>query len=694
MRRLLSITTPLLLLLVPDIAQADQFDLCVPRARGVPGIAGPPDWWTPNPDEPVQWTGATAQYFDGGATFPAGFRAVWDRTSRKLSLDVQVRGDNLFDSANDHVVFALDPTSASNDEVFLVISPLQVCTSAADATCTAGKDITAANIQWATPTPTGWTPLSTTAPAGFSITHAQVTTDPSTPTTFGWQVKMELEIPVDAGTGEAGADFRLYSDILIHVNTGLPTGSVVQYPWPRQCQPPTPTCQTVMTSTGAAANLADGLPAQANWGRLTTGESCDYGVKLERNRMGSNVDEIGGLPGSTINPNSPTTFRAEIENLMSDALENQEVQATFRIADWGITPASPDLWKEIGTTTLSGTLPAGAFAVVPPATPTQGTLQINWQPTPAEVPQYQANRHQCVQVDLSVPTTKPAGASTQWGNLTFANTGVYRNMNFATLSTFERIANINVYGLHEVSGVDDAQRVLLHVHRSKMATPEECRRTKGQAEGCNNGRGKKFTFDPGLAPPPRTGKDDQTNNKPKGEGQWDPDALPRFVVHGYVELAGKKVNLLGKPQVPILHPFGGFGYHIIHAGDLAGFETFIDGAEKVADDLYALKVPKNHVAQIGTRLRAIDAETKPCSENPEGAACKPLALGQPTAFVPPVKADPDPDPKPAPDPEPKPVEPKKRCGCAATGSDPLDLGFGLIVLAALRRTGRRRQQTA
>ncbi|GEM_PF-4963117 len=689
-RLLVCLTACSLVNLVTPRAHADQFDLCVPFNTGVPGVPGPPDWWTPNSRENVQWTGSAAHYFDMGAEAPASFRVAWNKPNRMLSFDVQLANDNEWAPDLDHFVLAFDPTAALNDEVFLVVSPLQVCTSASDPTCTAanGKPVTSSHIQWATRIPTGWSTLTTTAPPNFSVDHATVYTQITSPTTFKWRLKMRVQIPVAAG-GEADPDARMYANALMQMDDGSPTGIVAQHYWPRECQPPSPLCQPQMTSVGPADSLPAGLPTKDQWGRLKTNQTCDFGVSIDYNRVGSNVGSVAGAPGSTINPDSETLFRAEIKNGMSDSLELEEVQATFRIANWGLTPVDPRLWETIGLTKLTNGLASGAYSVVPPASPTQGILQVGWTPAPADVPHYQANRHQCIQVELAVPSTPPPGASGTWGDIAFARDSVYRNMDFAMLSTLERTAQVNVWGVHEITKAPAEQKILLVVYTSKMPTPQECREAKKQRkrpEGCDNGRGKKFTYRPDLAP-----KDPARPIKPKEEGQFDRSELPLLVVHGYHQVGNDKVNLLGRPQVPIYEHFSSFGYYLMHEGPLEGFEYAIDGAEKVGDNMYALKVGKNHAASLGTRIRAIGPDTPSCADKPDAPGCQPLALDKPR----PVdiggegpKPDPEPKPEPRPKPLPKPEPPKGCMKCGVTDTSGLESLLGLGMLFAFRRRRR------
>ena len=76
-----------------------------------------------------------------------------------------------------------------------------------------------------------------------------------------------------------------------------------------------------------------------------------------------------------------------------------------------------------------------------------------------------------------------------------------------------------------------------------------------------------------------------------------------MAVHCYID-TGKKLELADKSKVPILRPQTAFGYFVQHDAGLVGWETRIYDAEKLAEDLYVIRVPNNGSAYVDTAIQA------------------------------------------------------------------------------------------
>jgi MYXO-CTERM domain-containing protein len=668
--------------------------MCVPQARGVPYLSPKtPNWWAP-PDgyEEERWTGATRRAFDGGAEATTWQRAIWDKATTQLYLEFHVGLDPSKDPGEDHVAIAMRTGVPGEQAVFILIDPLVGCTGAGACAAPTGAAIATTDIHYALEGPSGCLPFSNTPPAGWNVDNAyvfveEITSGPSV-VGYDWTVKMRVQVPVDSGTGEVASTFKLYTNPLVTYQVG-PSTVTIQSPWPRTCTSG-PSCSQLLTNTTSDDQICQGMN-DVEWGNLSTGETCTDGIVLERMRVGSDFGEVSGMPGSQIrlSDTEQTEFRAEILNGMTRDIQQDEIKATFFIANWGISP--PDgLWNEIGNTTLSGVLAPGEYAIG--ATPSQGTLKVSWGPTTAQLPDYTAHPHQCVRVQLET-TPLPSGSSyADWGNLDFANDSVYRNMNFVTASVVQDKAEISVVGLPGRKGGASEETVHLAVHTRYMPDPERCARAKAAKGtpvpiGCDNGKGKRFML--GGPKPSKPGLHPKAKRKP-ADAKVGPDDLPMMVVHGYRD-TGKKVNLLGKKQVPVLEPFGSYGYYVQHDGDLEGWEPRLDGAKRIAkSSVYELKVPKNHIATVAATIRAIGKDTPRCARDKNAPGCAKPKLPPPRKgkeTTPDQGEGKSPEGKKPDGKKPEKKKPERKCGCSTQEASVVSLAW-LFMLGFARRRRR------
>jgi len=267
-------------------------------------------------------------------------------------------------------------------------------------------------------------------------------------------------------------------------------------------------------------------------------------------------------------------------------------------------------------------------------------------------------------------------------------------MNFVTASVVQDKAEISVVGLPGPKGGAKEQTVHLAVHTRYMPDTERCARAKGAKGkpvpiGCDNGKGKRFML--GGPKPPKPGLHPKAKGKPSGK--VGPDDLPMMVVHGYRD-TGKKVNLLGKKQVPVLEPFGSYGYYVQHDGDLEGWEQRLDGAKRIAkSSVYELKVPKGHIATVAATIRAIGKDTPSCAKDKNAPGCakpklppprkgKEAAPGQGEGKAPEGKT---PEGKKPEKKKPEKKKPEKKCGCSTQEASVASLAWLFILLGFARR---------
>jgi hypothetical protein len=669
-------------------------DLCVPQAFGVPGPQPKtPEWWNAAAlGKEQRWTGAMRS--DGAATVAASppmgaVRTIWDKATRTMFLRYEVSSDSTLNPGFDRVAVALT-NEAGAAALFVVFDPLLNCTGGTDANTNglrdecegAGRAISTGaagnGILYATPDPVNannWTvPAATHAVPSFAVDHAWISAvarGTSTSRLYDWTVQAAIQIPVDSTTGESGTNARTFATGLVLVGNSPVSGTMLEFS--SLCNPSSPVsaASCLLASPTATTSLPDGLPAIERWKPTRTSQACN-GVELQPIFVGSSTPLTSGTtpdgqpyqyPSNEIRRNSGSLLRAGIHNLLGRNLATGEVEAEFRIANWGATYADWDqaTWTRIGNATLSGSLTNGRWA----HESGQGTLQMTTPYTPGASISYD---HQCVHVRLT-------GNSSGGQPVTFANDSVFRNMDLVNASVFQRFAEINIVG---VTPVEQPKRVTLVVDTRNMPAQEECwKRSEGDDVGS-------FQQIPGCwmpdakVPPPLL-----SNEK----NQWGTtiDGLPTYVVHGFID-SGAKINLEGQAQIPVHVPFSAFGYHLQHQGAVNGWEHALHGATHEPDaahNVYVLDMRPDEIHTVSTTIRAIDETTTAC---PAANAPKPWPDGCEAPTIPPPRqAGEVPDPKPGPQ------------TCCATSSQSKgqtavqSIAFIGILLALRGKTRRRRE---
>lgn len=568
---------------------------CIPYAFGVPGLGAPPNWWDnsqPNNSpqkldtrlEDPRWRGSYAQGFGAGIAEETTFRALYHSDNagvRSLYLSWHVKYDAASSPNQDKIYVGLAASGAAQPLILRIVvyaaDPIAGTTAVPPASIEAGTR-NAAGLFQALVTQPDWI-----------ATSLRVWRNP---TTGHWAV--QLRVPMKPGaalTDNDGADlnplgtFRIWYCYDIYTPTNAaggstaPDGGIVRLHWP----------------TTAAFGFTTGLvyPLPSAYEEYTLGSladpSCPASGAISLTYFGVGTTNI---PSSDIDINNPNTlFAFPINNSGADVAANQ-IMAHFAIANWGSIASPTAPWTTIRDNEPNqGLIPNGTTATL------ANGISFSWTVPGALADEFRngtKSRHQCMFVELS-------GAG-----LTFNPASVYRNMDFVGASTFTRQAEISVVGLRPISPVP--RDVYLAVESRNMPArvdPEEKRRTfsltgralsESEQEGGLLERITDYVNNYGY---------DEEKEQSLGALQEQLDNyLPTYRIHCYYDTGVRETND-GKTYA-ILGLQSGFGYYAIHEGDLEGWSHRLNGAIRIAENFYVLRVPNNGTAKITTTIQAVE----------------------------------------------------------------------------------------
>ena len=341
-----------------------------------------------------------------------------------------------------------------------------------------------------------------------------------------------------------------------------------------------------------------------NWTQLnvalpTTDPACENQIRISASDIGT----TNSVPHE-INLNAANTFFVRPENVMPAGTNvgAQKIAATIRIANWGTQPNWNDvvdpmtsLWRDI-TNPASEPMNATSFM-----SGTKGLIEHQWTPacgdfvgTSCPGP-HDRRLHQCMLVEL------------HGGGYVYNPTSVYRNMDFVTASTFERRADVSVAGLKALNPGSPRRDVYLHLQTFQMPSDVKAppRRSTmfdlAKVEEILQRHGndaRRVTKQAVEKPPkgPSAGVDFETLDQ----------VYPTYLVHAFHD-TGETVVVDGGPR-RVLRPQTSFGYYVNHDGPLAGWEAYLEGAERIAADYYRIAVPEGGTETITTRIVARDRD--------------------------------------------------------------------------------------
>ncbi|MDX2507452.1 MAG: thrombospondin type 3 repeat-containing protein [Gammaproteobacteria bacterium] len=493
----------------------------------------------------IGWRGAHRVVYHNGTTVPhMAFQALRHNTEDYVYLSFEVKNDSL--SEPDRVVVIFRPNinvaGASfepnlNGDIRLIVTP------------------DSNTVQVSTYSSGSWSGIPT--PTNLEFMAAADGAD-------GWD--LEMKVPSSSTTsGGAWADFGTHFNFYFNVLRN--NNNVAEFGWPDNAHL-------------VNGNIENYLYVASEWGIGTTDTSACSGVYLTATDIRTN-----NSPDNSINLLSTNTFFADVSNDSVTTANN--INVTFRIADWGITdgvsnnadwrvipssnPACPNAGAN-NNPTCSKNVPAAGT-----------TFSLDWTVAPSERDMYDPTamppgyKHQCIMAELD---------STSDANITVSS--VFRNMNFNEIaSVFQRKAKISATGLGTPpSGKTEHQFILQESrHEMKqMLIKDYMMQAKKQRAG-------------GITHLPNfDDRDDIDEDTFLSQTQW--------LVHGYRE-TGVYVEI-DSVKYPIIDPVSSFGYVITHIGDeVDEWKYGIEGAERVIDGEYRLSVPKDGASEIMTRVESI-----------------------------------------------------------------------------------------
>lgn len=598
---------------------------CVPPLSSLPGSpASDFDWWvdsTPDigliryyPDNP-NWLGAFGLSAGDGANEDVKFRCLKGSLLGKNYLFLQwiVRTSTLSDTIdrvnvligkpggrylafnaklNDASSTSTSPPGTENDLVF---------TYSLQDTTLSGGNITATGPQLS-----GSAQFEETARMWVSVTS------PTRNLQTDWAFQVAIELGVNWGIGlDAAVNLPVSGDLKIWFEVWSSIlGMAVPQQWPTTAPQTTGVLDIIPPSGITEGQMLD----------LTTGTTCDEAVKLSSLNVGTRNSDgtartnnhtiqldlgkdfppnIGGYPES----HTPDASLAAHQNQffakptvtgLSNA-QKQALKATWSIANWGSQYSEPGTasWRPIdrGKNVLFD-LATNECHVVWPLQVDVGApgsflvnlvrninRYLNAQFDGVPFPPGSQSPHQCMLVELS--SNDPS--------VVITTTSIYKNMNFANASTFRRHAEISVAGAPPIS--EKPRDVYLYVQKFNMPPVVKKEDKPPTATVFNRDVA-------GLA----------ATQVPHGNEVEDVAALvPTYTVHSYMD-TGKKLKLADGSQVPILRRQTGFGYFVLHEGDLVGWEARLYGAEKLAENVYVVRVPNNGSVHVETVIQARESE--------------------------------------------------------------------------------------
>jgi hypothetical protein len=520
-----------------------------------------------------------------------------------------------------------DPAATSGDTIWFGIGGgasyylyeltlgTSIPTSATDAVGTTSTVISA----WTSIDGTTWN--SALLPVSWLSVVNYWVGDASHPYSWGVSLKFDLSTFGGGPTSLFTAAF---------IESGL--GSAWVSEWPPNA--------VLANTTTPSLNFDETAVDASKWGALSFGTystPCSDGIALGILQVGANP-----APENIINTSAAGSSHADNVFFAHPSLNGTTVgangiKANFRIANWGSTIADPNA----GWTTILSNIQSNASGQIdaPGCTAALNNVCGTSMDFSTQDP------HQCVLVELSAGSAPPP-------QLHFAQSSVYRNLDFDTTSVLKRQAEISVKGLAplpnttardtylyvqtiNMPGPSDQPRLLPHEAMRRAVEVAKNPPARPQPKPVDPSRGgDKAAAKPPQPLPPRVGP--LAKGKAAAQEQppfpLDPDlakdalehlesAWPTYLVHvyhdtgRYIVSRGQKYKLL-EPQVP-------FGYFIDHAGAFYGFDHTIEGMngaelEALGPNFYRLAVPNDGSAKIVSTITALEKPLgkKECCPSP------------------------------------------------------------------------------
>ena len=290
-------------------------------------------------------------------------------------------------------------------------------------------------------------------------------------------------------------------------------------------------------------------PPASQWGTGSFAGGCN-GVSITADDITTNQ-----TPNSKIATNAGNIFSVLVHNNSTNsagmAIPATQVDATFKIANFGL----PGPWNNVPA---PGNPTTGSFTI--PASGTQTISTGAWNLTSTQVTTYDTDstRHQCILVELDSPAP----------NTTFVNKSAWRNMDFGPASVFQRQAEISGTGYEPPPAGNQYDFDLIVTTEEQRAVPPDRRIVSS------------------------------VSNQPVSQLTW--------IVHGY-RRTGRYIDSFNR-RYEIVEPVGAFGYILQHAGPVERWFSELTGAglQKVGENTYRIKVPRNGAVTVKTTIEPIE----------------------------------------------------------------------------------------
>lgn len=396
---------------------------------------------------------------------------------------------------------------------------------------------------------------------------------------FAWSVEVKLPrtkaqdanwIDLNDGFGMYFNVFRVSQSLQRSPSPPLLPTFVVQYVFPYDNNNPSER----WISNGDIADNWTLMIDPAWYGRvglpsMVQGTNCGQGVRFvnaSENSIGArSTQNSGALSNQIVAKNSsgnpiPAYLVAQVENTSQTDTANG-VKAEFRFKNWGLGPPNFFLWNKpdgLQNNPTSGqNLAAGATNI---------ELIATWPP--GSIPQaYQSRPHQCMWIQLDSPH-----------DVNFVQASMRRNMDFVSLSEYERPAYISGVGYPSPKNGSEHHEFVLFNHVRKIVVPVRDSKISAHMEFAALQSSK-------------------TQSKDMTYWIW--------IVNGY-RRTGLTVDVKGKTFEILDDSPGAFGYVASHEGttDVLTYELSGGGLKHQGGAMYSLKVPDGGEVKIHTRMKA------------------------------------------------------------------------------------------
>lgn len=590
----------------------------IPSSAGVPGIGGPPIWFSGEPTfdprlDDVRWRGAVKRTFGSGTGGSNFFRATQATVGPQKFIYLTFRAAFVpqLSDADDLIYLGLRKHNDASAMVVRITAHGATFTPAGPPSANVPANVAAVDI---------WTlsggvwQFQAMTPTWISQ-HARMwlqsaADDPADPNNR-WAV--QLRIPANNAGGitdnsgpNLGTDFDMW--YLMHGNVGGNPAILADY-------------RTAGTTTqNDLDNVAYPQPAQWDEFQLTSAAATSGGVTISWGDVV--VTNAAHGEGTLIDNHADNTFIARPRNYSTVDIPAGDINATFRIANWGSVPGNPNMpdfstgaWdfvpgnNEVTPVISSLAIPHIAAGTNPPANaPIALTAHMDLAVPPKSL-------HQCVLVTLS-------GA-----NINFLTDAIYQNMNYDGASLLQREADISVVGLKAFAPTP--RDVYLAVEKLNMApsgkadekqflqaSMDRLMRREGGPLGGKLKRARAILSDVGGET-----KEDrlQTLVRVLSEVELTEEELdqlfPTYRIHVYHD-TGERVVRPDGTERPVLKEQSSFGIYAYHEGTLEGWQTSIQGAQRIEENLYLIPVPNDGSAKIKVSVQAVQEGEQRIPEDP------------------------------------------------------------------------------